>query len=211
VIKRLLDPTAPESVRADPRDFLQKASHSYIVMLDNVNGVAECVVDVLCRLVTGEADSKRSLYTDDEDFIYEMKRAVLLNGINTPTDRGDAQDRTLPVELERIPDALRRSEESLWSEFEREHAFLLGSIFDALSEAIFESETLQMASRPRLADWGEFAAAFYVAQGWGVAQFLEDWGEVVRVQNEGTLEGSPVAQAILSFMESRHEWMGLQR
>jgi hypothetical protein len=39
--------------------------------------------------------------------------------------------------------------------------------------------------------------------------FLEDWGEVVRVQNQGTLDGSPVAQAILSFMESRNEWTGL--
>jgi hypothetical protein len=29
------------------------------------------------------------------------------------------------------------------------------------------------------------------------------------VQNQGTLDGSPVAQAILSFMESRNEWTGL--
>lgn len=32
VIKRLLDPTAPETVRMDPRDFLQKASHSNMTM-----------------------------------------------------------------------------------------------------------------------------------------------------------------------------------
>ncbi len=209
MIKRLLDPTSPETVRVDPRDFLQKASHSYIVMLDNVNSIPEWGVDVLCRLVSGEADSKRSLYTDDEDFIYEMKRAVLLNGINAPTERGDAQDRTLPVELQRIPDNERRSEEDLWAEFDRVHGGLLGAIFDTLAKTLREKETLQLRRRPRLADWGEYAAAAYKVLGWGVDQFLEDWGEVVRVQNMGTLDGSPVAQAILAFMESRNEWTGL--
>ena len=209
VIKRLLDPTAPETVRVDPRDFLQKASHSYIVMLDNVNSVPEWAVDVLCRLVTGEADSKRSLYTDDEDFIYEMKRAVLLNGINAPTDRGDAQDRTLPVELQRIPDRERRSEEDLWQAFGHDHARLLGAVFDTLARTLRAKETLRLDRRPRLADWGEYAAAAYSVLGWGVEKFLEDWGEVVKVQNQGTLDGSPVAQAILSFMESRNEWTGL--
>jgi hypothetical protein len=215
MIKRLLDPTAPETVRMDPRDFLQKASHSYIVMLDNINTIPEWGVDTLCRLVTGEADSKRSLYTDDEDFVYEMRRAILLNGINAPTERGDAQDRTLPVELDRIPDGERRSEEDLWTEFETEHGRLLGAIFDALSEALAEREHLQLTRRPRLADWGEYAAAVYRAMCWqedglrAEALFFEDWGEVVRVQNQGTLDGSPTAQAILSFMESRNEWVGL--
>jgi hypothetical protein len=33
VAKRSWDPTAPETVRFDPRDFLQKAMHTYVVML----------------------------------------------------------------------------------------------------------------------------------------------------------------------------------
>jgi hypothetical protein len=109
LLKRLVDPTAPETVRFDPRDFLQKASHAYLVMLDNQNTVPEWATDTLCRLVTGEADSKRRLYTDDEDVIIELRRAVLLNGINVPADRGDVLDRSLVVELERIPDGERRT------------------------------------------------------------------------------------------------------
>jgi hypothetical protein len=102
VVKRTWDPTAPETVRFDPRDFLQKAMHAYIVMLDNQNTIPEWAADTLCRLVTGEADSKRRLYTDDEDVIIELRRAALLNGINVPTERGDVLDRSLVVELERI-------------------------------------------------------------------------------------------------------------
>jgi hypothetical protein len=205
LIKRLLDPTAPETVRFDPRDFLQKAMHAYIVMLDNQNTIPEWASDTLCRLVTGEADSKRRLYTDDEDFIIELRRAALLNGINVPTDRGDVLDRSLVVELERIPDGERKSEEQLWELFAREHARLLGSLFDTLSKAIALKPSIKLSRRPRLADWGEYAASVYEVMSWEAETFLNDWDEVVRTQNRATLDGSPVAQAIIKLMEEHEE------
>jgi len=206
LIKRLLDPTAPETVRFDPRDFLQKAMHAYIVMLDNQNTIPEWAADTLCRLVTGEADSKRRLYTDDEDFIIELRRAALLNGINVPTDRGDVLDRSLVVDLERIPDGERKTEEQIWELFAREQPRLLGALFDTLAKAIALKASIKLSRRPRLADWGEFAAAVYEVMGWGAETFLIDWDEVVRVQNQATLDGSPVAQAIIKFMEDTEEY-----
>jgi hypothetical protein len=208
VLKRLIDPTAPETVRLDPRDFLQKASHAYLLMLDNQNTIPEWGADTLCRLVTGEADSKRRLYTDDEDVIVELRRAVLLNGINVPTDRGNVLDRSLVVELERIPDGERKTEEELWERFEAEHPKLLGALFDVLSQAIAFKPSLKLSRRPRLADWGEYAAAVYEVMGWGAERFLEDWSEVVKVQNQATLDGSPVAQVVIKFMEDKDEYSG---
>jgi hypothetical protein len=206
LIKRLLDPTAPETVRFDPRDFLQKAMHAYIVMLDNQNTIPEWAADTLCRLVTGEADSKRRLYTDDEDFIIELRRVVLLNGINVPTERGDVLDRSLVVELERIPDGGRKTEEQIWELFAREHPGLLGALFDILSKAIALKPSIKLSRRPRLADWGEYAAAVYEVMGWGAETFLKDWDGVVQVQNQATLDGSPVAQAIIKFLEDKEEY-----
>jgi hypothetical protein len=207
LVKRTWDPTAPETVRFDPRDFLQKVLHAFIVMLDNQNTIPEWAADTLCRLVTGEADSKRRLYTDDEDVIIEARRAVALNGINVPTDRGDVLDWMLPVELERIPDQQRRTEEELWERFEAEHSRLLGALFDVLSKAIAHKPSLKLSRRPRLADWGDYAACVYEVMGWGAEQFLNDWDEVVKVQNQATLDGSPVAQAIIKFMEDRQEYV----
>ena len=207
-VKRLWDPTAPETVRYDPRDFLQKASHCYIPMLDNLSTLPDSAADTLCRLVTGEADSKRKLYTDDEDVIIELRRAVILNGINAPTDRGDVLDRSLVVELERIPDKERRTEEEIWAAFEDEHPRLLGAALDTLSRAIARKSSLKLSRRPRLADWGEYAASVYEVMGWGAEAFLADWDEVVKVQNRSTLDGSPVAQAVIRFMEDRDEYKG---
>jgi hypothetical protein len=206
LIKRLLDPTAPEAVRFDPRDFLQKAMHAYIVMLDNQNTIPEWAADTLCRLVTGEADSKRRLYTDDEDVIIELRRAAILNGINVPTERGDVLDRSLVVELERIPDGDRKTEDEIWELFARKHCELLGALFDVLSRAIALKPSIKLSRRPRLADWGEYAASVYEVTGWGAEAFLRDWDEVVRVQNQATLDGSPVAQAIIKFMEDEEEY-----
>jgi DNA polymerase family A/3'-5' exonuclease len=201
--KRLLDPTANETVTVDRRDFLQKAAHCYVLMLDNQNTLPEWFQDTLCRLVTGESDSKRVLYTDDEDLIWSMKRVVLLNGINPPTDRGDVQDRTLPIELHRLRDDKRIAEDDFWLNFDLQHPKLLGAVFPALSGALKRRHTVRLDKKPRLADWGLYAAALYEDQGWGVSQFVEDWELVKDLQNQGTLDGSIVAQAIIAFMRDR--------
>jgi hypothetical protein len=208
LVKRQWDPTTPETVRYDPRDFLQKASHCYIPMLDNLSALPDSASDTLCRLVTGEADSKRKLYTDDEDVIIELRRAVIINAINVPSDRGDVLDRSLVVELERIPDAKRVTEEELWERFEAERPELLGALLGVLAKAIARKPSLQLSRRPRLADWGEYAAAVYEVMGWGAEQFLSDWDEIIKVQNRSTLDGSPVAQAIIKFMEDRESFEG---
>ena len=204
VVKRLLDPTANEAVTIDKRDFLQKAAHCYILVLDNQNYFPEWFQDTLCRLVTGESDSKRVLYTDEDDLIWSMMRAVVLNGINPPTDRSDVQDRTLPIELDRLPKEGRLPEDDFWIQFSLKHPELLGAVFTALSGALRERHNISLDEKPRLADWGLYAAALYEAQGWGVDTFIEDWATVEKNQNQGTLDGSIVAQVVISYMK-KHE------
>jgi hypothetical protein len=53
---------------------------------------------------------------------------------------------------------------------------------------------------------GEYAAAVYEVMGWTTETFLNDWDEVAKVQNQTTLDGSPVAQAIIKFMEDKEEY-----
>jgi hypothetical protein len=201
VVKRLLDPTGNEAVTIDKRDFLQKAAHCYVLVLDNQNYFPEWFQDTLCRLVTGESDSKRVLYTDEDDLIWSMMRAVVLNGINPPSERGDIQDRTLPIELERLDKRGRLPEDDFWMQFSLKHPELLGAVFTALSGAIRERHTVVLKDRPRLADWGLYAAALYEAQGWTVDTFLKDWATVEQNQNQGTLDGSIVAQVVMSYMK----------
>jgi hypothetical protein len=89
-----------------------------------------------------------------------------------------------------------------------EHARLLGATFDVLARAIARKPSLRLSRRPRLADWGEYAAAVYEVMGWGAETFLSDCNEVVKAQNRSTLDGSPVAQAVIRFMEDRVAYEG---
>jgi hypothetical protein len=203
IVKRLWDPTGNEAVTIDRREFLQKAAHCYVLMLDNQNSLPEWFQDTLCRLVTGESDSKRVLYTDEEDLVWSMQRAVLLNGINPPSERGDVQDRTLPIELERLDKRKRLPEDDFWMQFSLKHPELLGAVFDALAGALRARHTVKLAERPRLADWGLYAAALYESQGWGVDMFVEDWKGVEETQQQGTLDGSIVAQAVILYMKDK--------
>lgn len=208
IVKRLLDPTTPETIRIDPRDALQKAAHCAVVLCDNLSGLSDWQVNAVCRWVTGEGDSKRVLYTDDDDFIVEIKRLVLLNGINPPADRADFLDRCLCVELERIPDDRRKAERDIWAAFDLEHARWLGCLFDLLSAAMRRKEKLRLSRLPRLADWGEWMAAVYEAAGWGVETFFADWSGNVEAQQTAVLDGSTFAQVVLAFMSDKNEWTG---
>jgi len=96
----------------------------------------------------------------------------------------------------------------MWAAFERVHPSLLGAAFDVLSRTIARKSSLQLSRRPRLADWGEYAAAVYEVMGWGAETFLSDWDEVVKVQNRSALDGSPTAQAVIRFMEDRNSYQG---
>jgi hypothetical protein len=132
-----------------------------------------------------------------------MQRAVLLNGINPPSDRGDVQDRTLPIELERLDKRKRLPEDDFWMQFSLKHPELLGAVFDALAGALRKRHTVQLDERPRLADWGLYAAALYESQGWGVGTFVEDWRGVEETQQQGTLDGSIVAQGVILYMQDQ--------
>jgi hypothetical protein len=94
------------------------------------------ISDQLCRAVTGSGFSKRELYTDDDDIIYNFKRCIGFNGINLGATKADLLDRGIIIELERIPREKQRKLEEIWAEFDGIKAELLGCIFDILVKVL---------------------------------------------------------------------------
>ena len=211
MLKQLLDPGSPEFVTIG-RDFVQAADHSALVVLDNLGSLAPWVVDTLCRMVTGEGQLHRRLYTDDEAFVRSLRRAVVMTAINTPSEREDFLDRTLNLELARIDAGGRRTEAELLRRFEESRAELLGALFDALAATLARVGTLELDQLPRLADWGRLMAAAYEALGFaenglrGAELFNRDFSEAAGVGQQAALDGSPIAAAVVTFMGSRREY-----
>ncbi len=74
--------------------------------------------DALCRLATGGGFTTRTLYTDQEETIFDAKRPVIITSIVDIASRPDLLDRSLVVRLLPIPDSQRKEEQTLWVEFE---------------------------------------------------------------------------------------------
>jgi hypothetical protein len=132
--KSLIDPS-PTLTFGPPdnlREFVQQASHHWIIILDNLTSLLEWLSDALCRLCSGEGISKRELYSDDDDILYTMQRVVGLNGINLMVQKADLLDRTIILSLERVPDNERKEEKELWQSFEQAKPKLLGAVFSSL-------------------------------------------------------------------------------
>lgn len=78
LIRMLVDPSSISTLTfpRDINELVQKLSHNYIAYFDNVSSIPEWISDQLCRSVTGSGFSKRELYTDDDDVIYNFKRCI---------------------------------------------------------------------------------------------------------------------------------------
>ena len=162
----------------------------------------------MCRAITGDGFSKRELYSDDDDILYAFQRVIGLNGINLVVEKPDLLDRSVLIDLDRVPDAERREQTESWRAFAMAKPGILGAIFDILAKAMAIHPTLALKNLPRMADFARWGEAVSQAMGYDPGQFLEAYAENVSRQNEVAVETSPVAEAVLAFMEGRSAWEG---
>ena len=112
--------------------------------------------DVLSQACTGGGFSKRQLYSDDEDVIYQVKRCMGINGINLLINKSDLMDRTILLHLDRIDSSSRKEEIELWKDFEKARPEIVGGIFDALVLAMKYYPDAKLPRLPRMADFARF-------------------------------------------------------
>ncbi len=210
VIRRLIDPSAIETL-SFPRnhtELVQQLAHHWVAPYDNITRIPEWASDTCCRAVTGEGFSKRQLYTDDEDIVYQFRRCIGLNGINIVAQKPDLLDRSILFRLEPIPEKSRKSEASLWKGFEEARPYILGAALDALSSAMSLKDEVRLERLPRMADFVTWGCAVAQALGFAPEDFLLAYQDNMRVRNEEVIASSPVAVAISALMESKEEWEG---
>lgn len=136
--RRLIDPnkSVTRAAPRDERDLAIAATNGAVISLENLSTISDWLSDTLCRVSTGLGFSTRTLYENDEGTLFDACRPIVINGIGVLGTRSDLLDRTIELELPRIPDDRRQDEAQFWAAFDREQAAILGALLDAVSGAI---------------------------------------------------------------------------
>lgn len=208
VLREIIDPDE-KPISAPPRnmrEFAIYANHNYCVFLDNLSHLPEWLSDALCRLVTGEGYSERKLYTDEDEIIFKYKRAAAISGVNVVISRGDLFDRTLIFELQQPK--VWEEEKKLQQKFNARKSYILGGIFGVLARALGEYPQVNLRWKSRMADFTRWGCAIARALGLNDSDFLKAYRENLKGKVEEVTKMSPVAQAVMSFMDEREQWEG---
>jgi hypothetical protein len=212
MLRGLIDPNLC-ALRSPPRtehDLVIAARNGHIIGLDNLTVIREWLSDGLCRISTGGGYSTRGLYTDDREELFADTRPILFTGITNPATAGDLLDRSIILDLPRIPDRERRQERLIQAEYEKVRPYALAGLCDALAFALQNLPRVQIAEPPRMADaayWVEAAAAA-PALGWEPRQFLAAFVANRAERSEHALGASLIAGPLRAAIEELHALTG---
>lgn len=210
LLKRVVDPSALDvlTMSHELRTMVVNLQQHWFLPFDNVSHINDEMSDTLCRAITGGGIQQRKLFTNAEDYIFTFQRCIAVNGINNVAQRPDLLDRSILIQLQRIPETERRELRVILSEFEQDLPFILGGIFDTLSKAMKIFPTVHLDKLPRMADFARWGYAVGEAFGGYGETFLKEYTENRDIQNMEALQSDVVGQLVLVFMENQTTWTG---
>lgn len=210
MVKRIVDPGAHDllSMPTSKQDLAIILSNTYMPCFDNLDSLSAEKSDMLCMAATGGTFSKRMLFSDSDETILSLKRCVALNGINVVATRADLLDRSIVLELERIPTTERKTEKEVWNTFEADVPLFLGAIFNTLSQAMPLYDQVNLERMGRMADFTQWGYALAEVLGLGGENFLQAYLSNQNRANEEALASHPVAAAVQSLLKTTSKWSG---
>lgn len=210
LLRRIIDPSLMEVVNLpkEQKELIQKLDHHYFSFFDNVSFIPEETSDTLCKAITGSGFSKRILYTDDDDIIYNFMRCIGINGINVVATRPDLLERSILVELNRIEEEDRKQEKELHEKFNKDLPLILGGVFNVLVKTLELKPRIFLHKLPRMADFMVWGCAITEALGFRKEEFIKAYESNIREQTQVALHENSVALAIMLFMKEKNEWVG---
>lgn len=208
MVKKIVDPAKQDllSMPNSKQDLAITISNNYMPCFDNLDTLSPEKSDLLCMASTGGAFTKRTLYSDNDETILQFKRCICLNGINIVATRADLLDRSILIELDRIPKDERKTELQIWQAFQQDLPKFLGAIFNTLSKAMQTYINIELEEVGRMVDFTYWGYAIADAMGIDGEQFLTAYLTNQDTANEEAISSHPVAVAIMALMKNRSNW-----
>lgn len=189
-------------------DFHISADNARVVAIDNVSNLRPEISDELARASTGAVFRKRSHYKNREQQTFMTKAPVILNGIPDFVSRPDLAERSIFIDLARIPKEKRRAEAEILAEFQLIHPMVLTGLLDAAVMGLRNMPTVSVSNLERMADFHQWMRACEPALPWSIGDFDAAYQANRKRARERLMESSEAFGALVSFMERRREWCG---
>ncbi|WP_197475297.1 hypothetical protein, partial [Oleiphilus sp. HI0079] len=213
LIKQLTDPKVTNLGRppSGERNFFVAAANSHLISIENVSSITQNDSDNYCTVITGGGTVERKLYSNSEEAATNVRRPIVINGINSVVDREDLRDRTMLIQMSRIE--AYKSKSKLMADFNERKAYIFHDMLKLMSEALQllpeVEDSIDASELPRLADLGCFGEAVYRALEEKPGKFLEHFRMVQIDGIYSTLESSTVAVAAKRYVEEEKSFEGL--
>jgi energy-coupling factor transporter ATP-binding protein EcfA2 len=203
-LNRLIDP-AGLLLRTQPKksdDLIVAARAAHVLSFDNVSKISDELSDGLCRIATGGGIAKRTLYTDADVTVVNVKRPVVINAIVDVVKRSDLADRLMLLELDRV--AERRTERQVDARFIQHQAKALGALLKGVQAALRDWTTMELPTLPRMADACLWAEAGMQGLGAAPLSFYNAFTNAAEDASARIIEGDLVG-SLVQTLATRHD------
>lgn len=204
-LRDLIDPNK-SNLRAAPKnkdDIFVGAKNGHLVSYENLSHLSAEYQDALCSLATGAGYAGRTLYTNTDETVIELKKPVVLNGIPIVVTAQDLLDRTLHIDCPMLDNTV--SEVELDTYWKANHAAAFTGLLDAFVAALAYMPQVDLDGEklPRMADFTRLGEAVYSTHGKPSKTFINEYRERRKEGINRTLESSPIALAMINYL-NRH-------
>jgi len=213
MIKRIIDPAGranEDNLKSFPHgegNFVISLYSSYFSAFENISHISTEISNMICRAVTGGSFEKRAHYTNGDVFSINVKRKILINGIDFTVSQSDLADRTIVYTLERITDEQRKSDKFLEETFRKLLPNLLGEIFLTLQKVLRLLDKVEQEFKilPRMASFGVFGEAIYQALDHKPGEFLKMYDDNMKKNLEELYDNNPIIPCLEYILDGRKE------
>lgn len=205
-LRSLIDPNKAD-LRAAPNSIQEvfvSAKNGLMVSYENLSFLPTEMQDALCSLATGVGYSTRTLYTNLDETVVQLRNPVILNGISQVVTTQDLLDRTIHINLPRLSQPITEAE--LGERWDEVYPNLFTGLLDLFCQTLAKLPEARVALSserlPRMADFTVLGAAMYLAQGKQAIDFLREY---VARRAEGVqriLDSDPAAVAMLAYLDA---------
>lgn len=215
IIRNFIDPAKQKDLlkkEIDAKELPGAANSQYLLAFDNLSGISKEGSDLLCVVSTGGVMTTRKLYTDTDEIIIDLKKTVILNGIDDISKRQDLVSRTVFIETPKLHSSKKKTEEEIWKAFNQDYPYILGSLVNAVSTGL-KNKGIDRTPYARMQDYGRFISDCSMALDWESGYWQEIYPKNQNAGISQSIESDPFAAALVELMEGMksdnlHEWTG---